>query len=145
GQVVDTARSWFGLPATQPMAAWPVPVVTDADGRFTLHLLGAGWSLTCFARGGRFPTQVIEILNDERRPDGETFSLTSGTVVEGRAPPHRRDSPAPRCAASRHGHRGSFGQACGRRLRRASSPAQQQSFLPRRLSTLRISALPSRS
>src|SRR5262249_23278714 len=66
------------------LAVWPVPVITDADGRFTLHGIGRDQPVGLLVQDDRFAMQLLDVAPGERGQDGMvTRSLEPARLIEG--------------------------------------------------------------
>ncbi len=67
------------------LTPWPIPVRTDAHGRFVLHGVGAGVGIEVQIQDDRFALQNFSVGPDEPgKPDGPVFVLTPAHIIEGR-------------------------------------------------------------
>ena len=69
----------------ETLRAWPQPIITDDQGRFTIKGIGRDFTVTFSVNEPRYPHQWIRVPTDAREGTKEVaLALTPGIVVEGR-------------------------------------------------------------
>jgi RNA polymerase sigma factor (sigma-70 family) len=88
--------SMGNFPAPEGLFAWPQPVKTDDQGRFSLPGIGHNLTLAFSVRDIRFAAQGFRIQTDDRQaPKAFTLALKPATIVEGRALADDTGQPMP--------------------------------------------------
>jgi RNA polymerase sigma factor (sigma-70 family) len=100
---------WTAPP--EELNAWPKPVTSDDQGRFTLSGIGRGLSVSLYVHDSRFARQRLEVVTDERNgPKEVTLALQPATIIEGRTLAGDTGQPVSRAVVS---VRASFGALGG--------------------------------
>jgi hypothetical protein len=88
GGRLDNLRSvvFYAWPAAPVgLRAWPKPVASDAQGRFTFTGLGRGLDVSLAVRDTRFAQQMIGLQTDEQGGTKDvSAALHPSTIIEGR-------------------------------------------------------------
>ncbi len=108
----DGVYDGLGLPwaeALQGTPAWPKPVITDPQGRFTFAGIGRGF-VSLHILDPRFARQRLNLEANERDEAKEiTLALQPATIIEGRAIAADTGQPFPGAAIAVRASVGQFG------------------------------------
>jgi protocatechuate 3,4-dioxygenase beta subunit len=92
------------------LPAWPKPVTTDGQGRFTLAGIARGFSVTLYVHDLRFARQRLELKTDDRQgPRDVALALQPATIIEGRVLAADTGQPIPNAVISVNASHGMFG------------------------------------
>ncbi len=91
----------FGWNAGNSLPAWPMPAVSDGDGRFTIHGAGRHLRVILAIDDPRFARQQISIDTDGT-PDSKrvTMALEPARIIEGRITDAGTGEPIPHAAVT---------------------------------------------
>ena len=86
------------------LPGWPSPMITGADGRFTLHGVGPGLRVFLTVLDSRFASQVIEINTEtDAAPAPLTFALQPARTISGRVTCADTGKPVPHAQVTVNG------------------------------------------
>ena len=94
---VEGLAFWFN--DTKDLPVWPKPMVTDAEGRFTLRGIGRDVRVSLTVRDPRFGQQEISIETDDPGDAKQlTMALRPATIIIGRVTYADTGKPAPQAS-----------------------------------------------